>query len=154
MLSKFLILFLSCAVWVSAQAQDRSPSSPVVPGVSDPVKAWTKAVESGDVDALRRMYSDKTDVYSTDAMVTHGTDRILAGYIAMFEKFTSQVAIEDAHYIKQGNIVVSWGLYSLTLTPRAGGNSFVVRGRFTDVATKINGHWQYLMDHASLPTKP
>ncbi len=153
MFNKFLVLFLSCAVWMGAQAQAAMPTSQVVAGVSEPVKAWTKAVESGNTAALKRMYTDKTDVYSTDATVTHGMENIVAGYARMFEKFTSQVQIKDASYIKQGNTVVSWGLYSLTLTPRAGGASFVVNGRFTDVAVKTNGQWVYLMDHASLPTK-
>ena len=39
----------------------------------------------------------------------------------------------------------------MILVPKGGGDEMVLEGRFADAATKIDGKWQYVMDHASMP---
>ncbi|MGQ5524580.1 YybH family protein [Chitinimonas sp. PSY-7] len=121
-------------------------------GLSEPVKAWSSAVESGDTAALARMNPASTVVFAPDQMVVRGTQNIIVGYSGMFKKYKTRVAISDAHYIESDNLVHSWGLYNLRLEPLAGGEPVLVNGRFSDIATRVNGEWQYIVDHASLPT--
>lgn len=123
-------------------------------GPSEAVQAWTRAVESGDLRALERMHGAATLLYGTDAMATRGARDIVAGYAGLFEKFRIAVNVDDAHFVRAGPLLASWGLFTLTLTPRAGGEPVVVRGRFSDLAQRIDGRWQYIVDHASLPSKP
>jgi ketosteroid isomerase-like protein len=120
-------------------------------GLSEPVKAWSRAVEAGDVQAITRMNPDQTVVYGLSEMQTKGTKNIVAGYAGMFDKYQAKVLIEEAQYIEEGSFTHSWGLFTLFLTPKAGGDVVVVKGRFSDIAKKVNGQWQYVMDHASFP---
>lgn len=137
-----------------SQAAGDAPGVKVTQGISAPVQAWSRAVEAGDGAALARMNPESTVVYPPDAMIARGTKNIVAGYLGMFAKFNTKVQIQDAHYVQQGKLVVSWGLYTLTLVPKDGGQSIVLNGRFTDLALQAGDGWQYIVDHASLPSKP
>lgn len=122
-------------------------------GPSEPVRNWVRAVEAGDADAIGRMNGPDTTAYVPDAMAVRGTKDITAGYQQMFAKFTAKVSIRDAYFIETGDIVHSWGLYSLTLTPKEGGSPARLEGRFSDIAARIDGNWRYVLDHASMPVK-
>jgi ketosteroid isomerase-like protein len=138
----------------SSQASESSAGVKVIQGISAPVQAWSRAVEAGDGDAIARMNPESTTVYPPDAMIARGTKNIAAGYLGMFAKFNTKVQIKDAYYVQQGKLVASWGLYTLTLVPKEGGQPIVVNGRFSDLAVPVGNGWQYIVDHASLPSKP
>lgn len=145
------ILLLTAAACTSAVAGDR----PLVrSGLSGPVRAWTRAVEAGDLAAIIQMHDEDTIAFPTDAMVKKGARAIIAGYESMFAAYTVSVQITDPHYIETRDVVHTWGLYTLTLKPRNGGPDQVVRGRFSDIARRVNGGWRYIMDHASLSPSP
>lgn len=142
------------SVTPSSQAGGSSSGVKVIQGISAPVQTWSRAVEAGDGDALSRMNPESTTVYPPDAMIARGTKNIVAGYLGMFAKFNAKVQIKDAHYMQQGKLVASWGLYTLTLVPKEGGQPIVINGRFSDLAVQAGDGWQYIVDHASLPSKP
>jgi ketosteroid isomerase-like protein len=149
----FTLALLCAAFLLPIQAATAQTSPTVQAGQSVPVMRWVRAVESGDEQAIARMTSERTVAYVPDAMVLRGRDAITAAYGAMFSKFAAKVSIDDAHFIEAGDLIHSWGLYTLTLTPRAGGAPIVMNGRFSDVAVRVGDGWQYIMDHASLPLK-
>lgn len=150
---RFAQLFATSALLALTTAAS-AESVLVRKGLSAPVEAWTRAVEAGDSAAIARMNPNTTTVYGPSEMVTRGTEAIVSGYRGMFDKFNVAVQITDASYIQTGSVVHSWGLYTLTLSPKAGGEVAVVKGRFSDIATRNGNQWQYIMDHASVPQTP
>jgi uncharacterized protein (TIGR02246 family) len=141
---------------LSASAQTAPPSPPaavagvsVQSGPSEAVQAWRRAVEAGDGAAIARMNGPDTVAYAVDGAVVRGGEAIAAGYAGMFAKNVATVEIRDAAWVRQGPLLNSWGQFTLTLTPRDGGKPMHVDGRFSDLAVWTDGHWQYLMDHAS-----
>lgn len=143
------------AMPAAAQTPPPSPPLPAAAGVSvqsgpsEAVQAWRRAVEAGDGAAIARMNGPDTIAYGVDGSVVRGGDAIAAGYVGMFAKNVATVEIRDAAWVRQGPLLNSWGLFTLTLTPRDGGKPMHVDGRFSDLAVWTDGHWQYLMDHAS-----
>lgn len=129
----------------------RVPHAAVQAGISEPVRAWIRAVESGDLQAIAAMYGPDTVMYGIDSMQAMGSRIISAGYASMFEANKVMVSIAEPHYIAAGGFVHSWGRFELRLTPRQGGVPMFVKGRFSDIAQKQNGRWRYVMDHASVP---
>jgi ketosteroid isomerase-like protein len=120
-------------------------------GISEPVRAWVKAVEAGDASAIAAMNTPDTVVYGVDTMRLIGARDVAAVYAAMFADNKVSVAILEPHYVVSGDFVHSWGLFELRLVPRKIGAPSLVKGRFSDLAIRRNGQWQDLMDHASLP---
>lgn len=56
--------------------------------------------------------------------------------------------------VRHGQFLNSWGQFTLKLTPRSGdGEPVTMDGRFSDLAVLVDGRRQYLMDHASIPTR-
>ena len=148
-------LAVTLGVSLPSTSSAMQPAAPLIhDGESPPAAAWRKAMESGDLATLSRMYDDATASYPPDAMQTKGKPAIMAGYADLFAKYQVKVTVADAHWVEQGPLVVSWGLTTLTLHPKIGGADVVSRTRFTDAAGPIEGGWRYLVDHASSPTKP
>lgn len=143
--------FVVVPSFITLPATAAAPSPVVHAGLSDPVKAWRKAMEAGDIAALARMHDADTVGFPPGAMSIKGADTIMKGYAETFAAYRAEVSFDDAHYVEQPPLVVSWGLFRLTLHPKAGGSDIVTRGRFTDAATQIDGGWRYIVDHASLP---
>ena len=132
----------------SAFAAQAGPT--VHDGVSAPVRAWKVAMETGDLAALARMHDGATIAYPPGRSEVRGGDAIMKDYAETFASDSVSVAINDAHWIEQGPLVVSWGLTTLTFHSKASGKDVVAHSRFTDAATKVDGGWRYIVDHASV----
>ena len=134
-------------------ARAAEPAPPAVhDGESAPGTAWRRAVEAGDLPALARMHDTATIAFPPGTMQVKGAAAIVAGYADLFSHYTVHVAVADAHWVEEPPLVVSWGLTTLTLHPKAGGADVISRTRFTDAAVAVDGGWRYIVDHASKPT--
>lgn len=120
-------------------------------GASEAVQAWSKAMEAGDIDAIVRMNPEGAVAFPPDVMVQRGTKEIADGYRQLFAKYKISVNVEDTHFIREDDLLISWGFSTLTLTPRDGGAPVVSKVRFTDVARRNGDAWEYILDHASKP---
>ncbi|PBM99990.1 YybH family protein [Pseudomonas aeruginosa] len=151
---RWSLIFAASAALVGAPvfADVTVGSVTVNSGASEVGKAWGKALEAGDSKTLARMHSASTVLYGTDSAVTVGKKAIMAGYDALFSRYSAKVDVHDASWVRQGPLLNSWGQYTLTLTPRDGGAPTKVKGRFSDTAVWVDDHWQYLVDHVSLPS--
>ena len=128
------------------------PPPPVVhDGLSAPAKAWGVAMEAGDLAALARMHDAGTVTFPPRTTSVKGVGPIMKGYADLFATYTARVTVDDAHWVEQPPLVVSWGLTTLTLHPKAGGPTVVTHTRFTDAAIRVGDHWRYVVDHASSP---
>ena len=127
-------------------------ASPVVhAGLSAPAKAWGAAMETGDLAAFARMHGPETIAFPPGQTLVKGDTAIMKGYADLFAGYSVRVTTDDAHWIESGPLVVSWGLTTLTLHPKAGGPDVVSHTRFTDAAIAVDGGWRYVVDHASKP---
>jgi ketosteroid isomerase-like protein len=110
-------------------------------------------MEAGDLAAMARMHGPHTVSYDPDSEVTRGDTAINAGYAKLFETYRAKVEFRNAQWVRSGAVLSSWGEFTLTLTPRAGGEPVRRSGRFTDVAVWTDKGWQYVVDHASVPAR-
>ena len=122
-------------------------------GASPPAAAWRAAIEAGDLAALARMHGPDTTAFPPGQVEVHGDAAIMAGYADLFAHDTVRVTFDEAHWIEVPPLVVSWGLTTLTLHPKNGSPDIVSHTRFTDAATKVDGGWRYIVDHASKPAR-
>ncbi|MEO6005186.1 MAG: DUF4440 domain-containing protein [Opitutus sp.] len=88
-------------------------------------------------------------------MIQRGWDAIHASYVEGFKNLPggSKLEFTETHHSVVGEIVLSWGLWKFTI-PGNDGKPMVSEGRFSDVKTKRDGKWVYVMDHASVPMGP
>jgi len=112
--------------------------------------AWAKAMQANDIDAVMKIYAPDAVAWFPDRKEARGDAAIRATYQDLLSANTVVTAsVSDTGYRKMGKTSVGWGKFSMTLQPKAGGNPVVMVGRFTEVAERRNGHWVYVVDHAS-----
>lgn len=139
-LGVFIALFSACAL--PCYAKDRGPQ-----GVD---AAWVKAMKANDVNAVVQCYASDAVAWLPGVPSAKGEQAIRSAYAGLLSANTVKDAVlSDAVYKSAGKMTVSWGRFSLTLMPKAGGNPVVLTGRYTEVIEKRNGKWVYTVDHAS-----
>jgi uncharacterized protein (TIGR02246 family) len=133
-----------------------APAAAQEPGAKGVDDAWVAAVKSGNVEAVVALYAPDAVMYAPDAMESHGTAAIRAGYTNMLGAMTVLDATMDTHYETVGDLSVGYGTATLTMQPKAGGGGAPSKMtvRVTAVAKRINGKWLYIADHASIPAGP
>lgn len=112
--------------------------------------AWAKAMQANDIDAVMKVYATDAVAWFPNEKEARGEAAIRAAYKDLLAANTVVAAsASDASYRMVGKVSVGWGKFSLTLQPKAGGAQVVMTGRFTEVTERRNGHWVYVVDHAS-----
>lgn len=124
-------------------------------GAQDIDEAWMKAVAANDLEAVMACYSQDAVMWLPGAPEARGHDAIRSSYAELFEANTvTDVTVTNTHYETSGDLSVGWGDFALTLSPKAGGEPVVLKGRFTEIARGEDGKWAYIADHASSPASP
>jgi uncharacterized protein (TIGR02246 family) len=137
------LFVVACVLAVSA--------SPLMAQQPDSAQAcWQPAFEKSDADAVARCYASDAVLWLPGAPMMKGREAIRAGYADFFSKSTIKtVKLTELGRNVLGDRASSWGTFSLVTVSKKDGKETTELGRYTDVSRKIDGRWQYLVDHAS-----
>ena len=146
--SRMLILALFCSM-----------SFATVTGASDGAQgvdeAWRKAITANDLNAVIAVYAEDAVMWLPNAPEAKGREAIRKSYADLLAANTvTGATLANTHYQTSEDLSVGWGNFTLTLSPKAGGDSITLSGRFSVVARKEGGTWVYVVDHASADPAP
>lgn len=111
---------------------------------------WKPAFQAADAEAVAACYAEDAVLWLPGAPKMQGRDAIRAGYAEFFKNFSiKSVSLDEAGKVAADDHVTAWGSYSMVVVSRADGKEMAQVGRYTDVSRKVDGHWVYVMDHAS-----
>lgn len=111
---------------------------------------WKPAFMAGDADAVAKCYATDAVLWLPGAPIMQGREAIRAGYVDFFAGMTiKSVTLTEMGRSASGDQAASWGTFSMVYVSKADGKEITDVGRYTDVSRKIDGQWQYLVDHAS-----
>lgn len=115
--------------------------------------AFVNALLAQDANAVAACYTDDAISYAIDTMVLVGPGAVRKSWQEFFSTYkVLAVELDNGDMLVKGKTAVSWGLFTITAEPVAGGEAIEMRGRYTDISKKIYGQWLYILDHASVPT--
>jgi uncharacterized protein (TIGR02246 family) len=118
-------------------------------------EAWRKAITANDLNAIIAVYAEDAVMWLPDAPEAKGREAIRKSYTDLLAANTvTGATLADTHYQTSGDLSVGWGNFTLTLSPKAGGNPVTLSGRFSVIARKQGGTWVYVVDHASAHPAP
>ena len=142
----FLVL-TSLAVWAfhSAAAQDTPESASATILAFE--NKWNAAYKRGDVVGMNSLLADDFIITVED-----GSTFSKPGYIAHNGDSTVHVETSDMSDLKvrmHGKAAVVTGAYHETGISK--GKRYEYRDRFTDVWMNVNGKWQVIASHYSIP---
>lgn len=151
-------LFASCLIASLVPAVGFTAETPeqMIAGAKAVDASFLKAFNAGDVDGLAATYWKSSDVVSMppDAMILRGWDAIHEGFKKMMATMSgAKLEMTESHYSVSGDVVLTWGLWRLTMAGQDG-KPMTMEGRYSDVKAKRDGKWVYIVDHASAPLSP
>jgi uncharacterized protein (TIGR02246 family) len=108
------------------------------------------AMKAGDADAVSMCYAGDAILWFPGGPMAKGRAAIREGFAA----YLAGTAVKDVQLSvigeeAVGDARVAWGTYAITMEDKATHAVSVERGRYTDVQKKIDGRWQYIVDHPS-----
>ena len=126
-------------------------ASPLLAETADSSQAcWLPAFEAGDADAVARCYAPDAVLWLPGAPRAKGRDAIRGAYAGFFAGSRIRSAtLTELGKVTHGDDASSWGTFKVVLVSKKDGKETTETGRYTDVSRRIDGRWQYLVDHAS-----
>lgn len=113
-------------------------------------QAWVKAMKANDLEAAMALYAPEAVAYFPDGDFK-GKAAIRKSWTDFLAAFTVKDVTSESTYETTGDTSLGWGVWSLTVVPKGGGDPIPMKGRATVVVKKIGGKWLYVVDHASVP---
>jgi ketosteroid isomerase-like protein len=108
-------------------------------------QAFLKALKAGDVDAVVKLYHPTAIFFPPGESELRGQEPIRFRWNSLLSRNTiTEGHLEDVTYETSGSLSAGWGRVSLTLVPKAGGKTVMIRGKFSSVAVRKNRKWLYV----------
>ena len=139
-------VFLASLTPFFSNAQQKSDTGSKVLGLE---AKWNEAYKRGDIAAMNSLLADEFIITVED-----GRTFSKAGYIAQTGGGTTLVEVSEMSDLKvriHGNTAVVTGAYHEKGTIK--GKPYEYRDRFTDVWMIIDGRWQVIASHYSIPVQ-
>lgn len=114
---------------------------------------WRSGWLAGDTDALLSLYADDPVLMPWGQPTVFGKDAIRPLYQSVFKEYSieSQTRLMDVE--ASGDLGYFWSTYTLTATPKAGGEAFEEEGKSLFIVKREHGAWKIarLMDDSDRP---
>ena len=146
-----LAMLLVVGVCASALAQTEDDIA-AVKGVHD---RYAAAVIAGDLEAWISLWSDDAVRMAPDAPASYGKEDIRAAVEGGFDLFNMQMTIDFAEVVVPGDWAFARGPFTHTLTPKAGGESLSLVGKYLTIfARQADGSWKIGIDSYNYDAPP
>jgi len=152
---KSLVLFALLGLIISCEQQGENEDE-MLAGAEALDQKFIEAYTNGDLGGVMETYWNSPELvsYPPGAMEEKGWDDVKKGMEQFFNSVKNiDLTLTDMNYKVAGDMVISWGLWRMTL-PDGNGGTMELTGRYTDVKAKRDGKWVYILDHASVPLTP
>jgi uncharacterized protein (TIGR02246 family) len=111
---------------------------------------WKKGFEANDAAAVAQCYATDAIMWFPGGPMATGREAIGAGYAHFLEESTIKSAVtKEIGNRTVGDDRVAWGTYTIVMVMKASGAEMTETGRYVDVSKRIDGRWQYVVDHPS-----
>jgi ketosteroid isomerase-like protein len=141
-----LAVFLAICLYGLAAAQQKADT---VSKISALENKWCDAYKQRDVGAMNSLLADDFIITVEDGS-TYGK----SGYIAHSGDTSTQVEIAEMQELRvrvRGNVAIVTGAYHEKGTSK--GKAYEYHDRLTDTWMNIDGKWQVIASHYSIPVK-
>jgi uncharacterized protein (TIGR02246 family) len=141
--NRLAAVMLSCAL--AAAAGVATAAEPMSAG-----DCFLAGMKANDADKVASCYADDAIIWFPGGPMAKGRTAIRDGFAGYMSTMTiKDAALNQIGEEAMGDTRVTWGNYTITLVDKASGKQTMENGRYVDVQKKIDGRWQYIVDHPS-----
>ena len=154
------LLFASALALAACTQAPPPPAAPVenapadVAAVNAVRTGFMTAYAAGDAEAVGKLYTVDAVSEPNNQPALKGREAIVQSQKAMFEQVTLKAEMVSEEIRTIGNVGLDRGHYTVSVTPKAGGETTTVEGRYLVVLVKeADGVWRVArdMDNAAAP---
>ncbi len=144
LLSTIILAMLFFAI--SCQCQKRDTEADVV-AINELIDQYCIMANAGDIEGFMSLWADDAIRMEPDRTSIVGKENIQAFFAPQFELFNINVAIYgDTEVQVFGDLSYSRGTYTLSITPKQGGPTTTLDGKWLDVEKRqADGSWKIYM---------
>lgn len=108
---------------------------------------YSAALNSDDIDRWAALWMDDGVQMPPGTALREGKETIAQAVGASMDAFTYDMEINNLEVMLSGDMAVARGLYSATLTPKAGGDDVYIDGKYMSVLMRQpDGSWKLYRD--------
>jgi uncharacterized protein (TIGR02246 family) len=110
-------------------------------------KEYSASLNAGDIDRWVALWTDDGVQMPPDEPPVIGKEKIKARNGAVLQKFKFDIGVTNQEVKTSGDWAYSRGVYKATLTPKQGGTSIPIDGKYmTILARQPDGSWKIHRD--------
>ena len=120
-------------------------------GINAAYETWVNGVKAGDLELFLSVFTEDASRMQSEMPSISGKDQMRAYFKELFEQFNLDTDVYGDFEVEVAN---DWaftrGNYILSLTPKDGGPSTHLDGKWLDILKKqTDGSWKVYIDHVS-----
>jgi uncharacterized protein (TIGR02246 family) len=128
-------------------AQEKADAKAVAAAVDEIWKQYASSFSSGDIERWLSLWTDDGVQMPPDSPPVVGKEQIRARNKAVLDRFTFDMSISNEEVTAAGDWAFSRGVYKATLTPKGGGKTILVDGKYmTILRRQPDGSWKIHRD--------
>ena len=116
-----------------------------ISAINSNIKQYTSSMNAGDLDSWISLWADDAVQLGPDAPAVIGKEQIRAKYESIFPLFIFKMSIANEEVKISGDLACSHGNYTVSMTPKAGGETIVIDGKYLSIEERqADGSWKII----------
>jgi len=116
-----------------------------IAAINNNIEQYTSSMNAGDLDRWISLWADDAIQMAPDAPAVIGKEQIRAKYASIFPLFIFNMNIANEEVKMSGDLACSHGNYTVSMTPKAGGETIVIDGKYLSIEERqADGSWKII----------
>ncbi len=143
--SIFPLILLLCLTF-SCEQQGVDVETDIA-AIKDLVNQYGATVNAGDLDLWISLWADNGIQMPPNAPAVIGKEQIRAENESMFAEFILKMVVTNEEVKVDGDLAFIRGTYTLSLTPKAGGETIKIDGKYLSIVERqADSSWKFARD--------
>ena len=145
--SVFPLILLLCPTFGCGQQGVTVDVEADIAAIKDLVNQYGATVTAGDLDLWISLWADNGIQMPPNAPAVIGKEQIRARNESMFAEFILEMVVTNEEVRVAGDLAFARGTYTLSLTPKAGGETTTIDGKYLSILERqTDGSWKFARD--------
>ncbi len=145
--SIFPLIILLCLTFSCEQQGIKVDVETDIAAIKDLANQYGEALNAGDLDLWISLWADNGIQMPPNAPAVIGKEQLRANNESMFTEFILKMVVTNKEARVDGDLAFIRGTYTLSLTPKTGGEIIMIDGKYLDILERqADGSWKFTRD--------
>ena len=144
--ASIIIMVLTLFVIIGCEKQNEVGDVEAdISAINNNIDQYASSMNAGDLNRWISLWADDAIQMAPDAPAVIGKEQIRAKYESIFPLFIFKMSIANEDVKIGGDLACSYGNYTVSMTPKAGGETIVIDGKYLSIEERqADGSWKII----------